>query len=59
MEENVTIVIKKPENIKCKTCIWSTKPYNCGCAKYKIKPSTVLYDGEDCEKYEKGEEEDE
>lgn len=59
MKEDILEIKTSPDDIKCTKCIFAGEPFNIGCAKYKIKPTEVLYEGKDCEKFIQGEEEDE
>ena len=49
--EDLNIKIPTDE-VKCKTCIFSgANPLNIICAKFRIKPSDVLYENAECPKY--------
>lgn len=56
MEEKYSIKLPS-DNTKCKTCKFelSFDGKNYHCAKFRFKPSEILYEGEDCPKYEKSE----
>ena len=60
MEDELSIKVSTDE-IKCKKCVWGLlDAYSIGCAKYKFKPSDVLYENADCKKFEdNGEDENE
>ncbi len=48
------------DKIKCKQCLWGfLNPYSTGCAKFKMKPNEILFDNEDCEKFEESGEDEE
>ena len=56
-EEEQEISVKlSAENIKCKNCIFATdNPFDYHCAKFKLKPNEVLFDGKECPKFKVGE----
>ena len=55
MKENISIKVPK-KDCPCKRCIWSLgSPNLINCAKYRCKPSAVLYDSEKCSKFEEEE----
>lgn len=46
------IRIANIETIKCKDCIWNAgNPLGITCGQFRIKPTRVYYDSEECSKY--------
>ena len=55
MKENEEIIlnIPDPKTIPCLTCKWGLHNFLAEyCVKYKLKPSNVYFESQDCEKYE-------
>lgn len=50
-KEKIELTISS-DTIKCLNCIYATdNHYDCHCAKFKIKPSDVLYESAECPKF--------
>ena len=49
--ENLNITIPT-DKVKCKNCVFAdVNPLNINCAKFRIKPSEILYENAECPKY--------
>lgn len=50
-EETINIRVPK-DDCPCKRCIWSLgNPNTINCGKFRVKPSSVFYDSQDCPKF--------